>query len=645
MSFVPSPPRGLSDCNIGARLATARWGTSKEAAAHAYQPGDIFLGTIPVPTPEAEDALAELDAFRALLLEDRALDEAWKAAQLGTIGNHAALLARTSLLAIGTGDDRHLITEAGTRSGKGTSCIVPALCLFPGSALVLDPKGENARLTATRRGAGSAYCQGMGQEVVILDPYNTSRRPPGMRASWNPLDLLALDDLEMVDKAASIAEAMMIRAKGADAHFDESALGFIKGLILFVVVLNDTDTEDAPPRNLLSVYDLLMRGAHADLNPDRVNPQPSDALMLLLFQMMEVNALDGIVAGAASALLDMGDKERGSVLSTARRNLAFLERPAMRAVLKDSSFNLDHIKTAPEGLTLYLCLPQQRMESCGRWLRLMITAALERVYAIEEEPATGHPILFLLEEFASLGHMAAIETAAGYAAGFGIKLWVIIQDLSQLKRHYNEGWETFVGNAGTIQAFGNSDVTTLEYLSKKLGEVEVTQRVQSVTTSLTAASNDPGDGSRMQSLLQNRGALSFINPFSLAFDDSGTSQSASTTTANNEQVSRAPLMLPDEIERFFRREALAQLVCLKGLPPLILERVDYHDSPLFVGLYETRPKDIKLTLAEAAKLRDRDSRQRQESARDVISEALRFVRGNRKAVEAAKIEAVKRKGR
>src|SRR5207253_2157203 len=40
--------------------------------------------------------------------------------------------------------DRHLLTIAPTRAGKGTTTIIPNLLTYGGSALVVDPKGENA---------------------------------------------------------------------------------------------------------------------------------------------------------------------------------------------------------------------------------------------------------------------------------------------------------------------------------------------------------------------------------------------------------------------------------------------------------------------------------------------------------------------
>src|SRR5271166_5979410 len=66
------------------------------------------------------------------------------------------LLGRRQSRWIGWRDDRHVLTIAGSRAGKGVSLIIPNLLFYPGSALVIDPKGENARITAGRRGKGTA---------------------------------------------------------------------------------------------------------------------------------------------------------------------------------------------------------------------------------------------------------------------------------------------------------------------------------------------------------------------------------------------------------------------------------------------------------------------------------------------------------
>ncbi|MEM6889971.1 MAG: type IV secretory system conjugative DNA transfer family protein [Pseudomonadota bacterium] len=619
-------PRGYDLRSIDAPLATSRWANASEVLSGCYQISDLHLGVAAIPHDRALPILEQIGRFREEIVAHPDLNDDWRAEVLAETDAHIAALSATDKVQIGISDDRHIATFAQTRAGKGTSLIIPNLCLYPGSVLCIDPKGENAKITASRRGYGSKHCEGLRQTVCVLDPYDTTGLAGELKAAWNPLDLLKTDDPGIVDLAASIAESLIIRTDPEADHWDSSARLFIKALILYVA---DTQ-QNKPTRNLLTVYDLLMRGAVDQLALDRENMKDEekvpDAFTYLLYLMERHDGFDGIIAGAATMLLGMGDRERGSVLSTARRNLEFLERKAIRSVLSHSSFEIDHLKRAPAGMTIYLCLPPQRMHDCGRWLRLLITMALERLYEIEEHPATGHPVLFLLEEFASLRHMEIIEHAAGYAAGFGVKLWVILQDLPQLKRHYPQSWETFLGNAGCIQAFANADASTLQYLSNRLGEGELSQMVKNVTSSLTASTNDPGEISRVNGILMGRGPAAVIGgSLNLMLDPHSSGQSASTTTAYNENIQKSPLLLPDEIERLFRRDQMTQIVLRSGERPLVLKRTAYHESALFAGLYDP-PKGY-----EPAQRKDSDT-----DLDDLIANAANFMHDITHAIQTAR---------
>ena len=64
----------------------------------------------------------------------------------------------------------HLLTMAPTRSGNGVGTIIPNLLLLDRSVICIDPKGENARVTARARAArGKVWC---------LDPFGVSGQPP-----------------------------------------------------------------------------------------------------------------------------------------------------------------------------------------------------------------------------------------------------------------------------------------------------------------------------------------------------------------------------------------------------------------------------------------------------------------------------------
>ncbi len=129
---------------------------------------------------------------------------------------------------IGLEDDRHIITVAGSRSGKGVSMIIPNLLFYRGSVLVIDPKGELASITARRR------AEGLKQKVYVLDPFErTADWVKPWKASFNPMTMLTIANKNIVEDAGLMADALVVSG-GGDVHWDESA----KNFICWVIVIN-----------------------------------------------------------------------------------------------------------------------------------------------------------------------------------------------------------------------------------------------------------------------------------------------------------------------------------------------------------------------------------------------------------------------
>lgn len=318
---------------------------------------------------------------------------------------------------IGLKDNRHIVTIAGSRAGKGTAAIIPNLCLYPGSVICLDPKGENANHTAARRGQGSTEVEGMGQKVVVLDPFGKTRASAASyRGTFNPMESIGLDSPEAVDQAADLANALVVISNEKDAHWDESARNFIKGLILHAKscplgLLYPEETRPDIP-DLTVVRYLLMNGSAHFAEMARKD-KPLTPFEGLLQSMQENWACDGAIVAAANALSSLGSTERASILSTARRNTEFLDSPAIRQNLSGrSSFHPRELKEAEGGVSVYLCLPSTRLHSHFRWMRMILVSIL----GASEQPmphttklsetATGHSTLDgrLIDLSSGLGH-------------------------------------------------------------------------------------------------------------------------------------------------------------------------------------------------------------------------------------------------
>ena len=338
------------------------------------------------------------------------------------------------------------------------------------------------------------------------------------------------------DNAGLIADALII-ANERDPHWTDSARILSKAVILFTLTL-----PEKRERTLITVWQLL-NGTHPAVQ--RLSAAAEISKRAALFKLLQscTGVFDDAVAGVGENFSQMAEREMASVFSTALTQLEFLDSAAMEQVLQSSPFRLSTLKSGAS--TLFLCLPATRMGTHARWLRVIINLAL--VAFERTKVRTDRPVLLVLDEFAVLGHLKSIEVAAGLMAGFGVKLWVVLQDLPQIKRLYRESWETFIGNAGIMTFWSNSDQTTLAYLSDKLGQTAVRLEHRSETTM---------------------------------------NQRLSGAAGSREELRVQRLAAANELEDMLERSKRRILVKAAGHPPIILQRIHYYEDQPFAGLFD-----------------------------------------------------------
>ena len=436
---------------------------------------------------------------------------------------------------LGYRDDRHVCLVGGSRGGKGTTGIIPALITWPSSICVVDPKGENATITAARRGGGSQHAKGMGQSVKVLDPFNSALVDDGLRGRFNPLDALDPQNEETIDEAGRIADAIVVIHEGSnDPFWDESARAMVKGLILHVL----TAPQYEGRRNLITLRKLITRGDWETVETLRDAGEkdipPSHGL--LWTGLANNPAFDGLVAGIGDSFTNMllnSPKQYESVLQVANRNTEFIDSPAMQRLLGASDFQLSELKTRPEGLSLYLCLPQRYMSTHYRWIRMMIALTVTEMEKVRGKPAAGHPVLLVLDEFAGLKRMEVIEHAVAQIAGYGVKLFFVLQSLEQIKGAYKENWETFLANSGLKVFFNLEDNFSRDYVSKLIGETEVIREVRSGSDSLSESEGVSHSTSESRSESASRSTSRSQSESAGRSSSSGTSESEGTNSSRS----------------------------------------------------------------------------------------------------------------
>ena len=264
----------------------------------------------------------------------------------------------------------HLITVAPTRAGKGRDILIPALMECAGSCIVVDPKGELASVTGH-------LCQQFG-DVIVVNPFGLwLKQFAGLiLAKFNPVASLEPSSDSFGADADKQAEGL-IWQDGADTnHWTESARQLVSGAIMTLAKHGE-----AADKNLAAVARVISGDIFGFCREAMKSPDPFIRQKLGRF-------------AAADAPTN---KELNGIVSTAQTQLRFLGNAAIANSLSGSDFRFSDLKKRP--MTVYLVLPLEYLDVCGKWFRLIISSALAALLRDEK----GVPVLMMMDEFAQLG--------------------------------------------------------------------------------------------------------------------------------------------------------------------------------------------------------------------------------------------------
>lgn len=379
----------------------------------------------------------------------------------------------------------HILCFAPTRSGKGVGLILPTLLSWPGSTLTLDIKGENWALT-------SGWRKSQGHKVLRFAPADSS----GFGCAFNPLDEIRLTSLEAVQDVQNLALMLVDPdGKGLEDHWTKAAFAFFSGLILHCCVVVRSRQGRMPSLQELT---LMMS------DPDRTTAELLDEMMVMDHAMLfrefapDADARVGeachiFIASSAREMAAKAENEASGVLSSALVNMAIYRDPIININTARSDFHIHDLMNHETPLDLYLVTPPDGIDRVRPLMRLMLDMIVRRVCSSMEfkdgASVAGykHRLLFMLDELTSLGKVPILEKAIAYIAGYGGKLYLIVQDTKQLNGVYGKD-NALMANCHVRIAYAPNDAETAELLSKMTGKTTVVEKKNSVSISKSGRS-------------------------------------------------------------------------------------------------------------------------------------------------------------
>ncbi len=341
-----------------------------------------------------------------------------------------------------------LMVVGPTQSGKTTRLAIPAVLEWQGPVLVASVKSDIAVRTITERSKqGNVYVY----DPTLSGGLSSSRWADSI-CGWSPL--VYCRDWQGARKMARMLADTSRRATTGmnDADFWYSTATKLIAPLLFAAANSDRTMAD-----VIRWLDCQEVGEVADI-------------------------LDAVAVReacyAAESAWKKEERQRSSVYTTAETILeAFYDPDVAQSEIAG------HYKGIPDSRTfissrdtLYLCAPAHEQRRCRTLMTAVVTHIIRSAYevALAGGRPLDPPLLVVIDEAANVAPLADLDELASTAAGHGVQLVTVWQDLAQLNARYATKAATVINNhRAKLFCSGISDVVTLEHVGQLAGDTDV----------------------------------------------------------------------------------------------------------------------------------------------------------------------------
>ncbi|MEO0347974.1 MAG: type IV secretory system conjugative DNA transfer family protein [Pseudomonadota bacterium] len=399
---------------------------------------------------------------------------------------------------------QHTLLFAPTGSGKGVGFVIPNLLFWDESVICHDIKLENHELT-------SGFRQNkLNQKVYVWNPAD----PDGITHCYNPIDWVSSKPGQMVDDVMKIGNLLMDEQE----FWVNEARSLFVGVVLYLLAVPEKTKSFGEVVRVLRSDDVAYNLA---------------VVMDTVGKFMHPVAYMNI-----AAFLQKADKERSGVISTANSHLELWANPLIDTATATSDFNVQNFKR--ERTTVFVGVTPDNIARLGPLLKVFYQQSSEFLARKIPEDDEPYGVLFVMDEFPTLGKMEMFKIGIAYFRGYNVRLFLIVQDTEQLKGIYEEaGMNSFLSNSTYRITFSANNMETANMISQLCGNKTVEQTSRNLPKFLD------------------------FNP--------------SSRSLNISETQRA-LLLPQEVINLPRDD---QIVLIESFPPIRSKKIKYYEEKFF----------------------------------------------------------------
>jgi type IV secretion system protein VirD4 len=371
-----------------------------------------------------------------------------EARRAGLAAKSGIILGRLNGETLVSNDPGHALIVGPTRTGKGVSFVIPNGLAWPGSMVTLDIKSENLKSFGAARKA-------KGDAVFVFAPGSASSH------RYNPLDYVRPGP-EMATDCANIA-SFLVTTGSVENEWTLAARKTVAALLGYVM----TSIHFEKARHIRSAVRVISTGHDI-----------ADVLKTIVATEND-GSVPSWVLNAFNQFVAIPDRTRGSVMFNVNNAFAPWDSPLICAVTETSDFDIRDLRR--KRVSIFIGSPLADLESYRPLIRILfqqIHDVLMRNLPGADEP---HQVLLLLDEFYALGRMSSLASKIAVSAGYGFRMAIVLQNISQLDETYSKAMrETLVAGAALKLFVAINDNETAKYVSDALGTFTATHTTKMV---------------------------------------------------------------------------------------------------------------------------------------------------------------------
>lgn len=334
-------------------------------------------------------------------------------------------------------DPSHVLVVGPTRSGKGVSFIIPNGYMWEGSSVWFDPKRENYDAIAY-------YRKSRGDKVFIFSPGEKSSH------RFNPLDFIRRDE-RMPTDCSVVASFLVPEGVGSSEIWARSARQLLSVLIGYVVAAPNYEGR----RHMRSVS--LLTSTGKDLH-------------VVLTQILKNDSgkLPSWIIQGFNQFIALEPETRNSAFFNLTTALNPWTSDLIASVTSASDFDISQLRRTP--MALFIGCSVAQLDVYRPIIKLLVQQIHDVLMGSMPGSDEPHQVLMMIDEFRQLGRMESLVSKLAINLGYGFRMVIVLQDLSQLDEVYSKPVRISTVSACQTKLFIRiNDLETSQYVSEMLG--------------------------------------------------------------------------------------------------------------------------------------------------------------------------------